>query len=249
METVAAIFGYAQPTKKQQLSKCRLMTDREVRRLKQEISSCDRKKRNVITWKKNAEKRVAIPARRAQAQREIRSHESSLAEIDNQVKRLETTIVMLGSVKNSIATAEANLIAEKSLRTAGKVTGEVNKLGRADLIRLQQSMGTYVEELMRSEVMNEIYDETLPGGMEEDIDPVMDTEVQATLDGILGPGILGSESSANDVLSTLPVPQKSMVKTLQEENTPQEEDAQQEEDERSQALLGELNQKLEFLRS
>ncbi|KAH7146417.1 Snf7-domain-containing protein [Dactylonectria macrodidyma] len=228
METFKALF--VKPDPQAQMRKCNALVRSNIRKLDRDITlvkQTEAKTKNLIL---QADRRAQRdPARAKQAQQEIRLFARELIHTRRTSARLVTSKAQLNSVQMQVNEAFALRKIEGSIRASVGIMKDVNTL-----IRLPELAGTMQElsmELMKAGIIEEMVEETLPS----DPDMILeDDEAEAEVDKVLGEILKSKEPK----LPTVPVaePQKKV-----EEEEEEEEDAE--------AMMDQMRNRLEALRS
>lgn len=197
--------------------------DRDIQTVKQ----VEAKTKNLII---QADKRgQRDPSRSSQAQKEVRDFARELVRARKQSQRLVTSKAQLSSVQMQVNEAFAVRKIEGSIRASVGIMKDVNSL-----IRLPELAGTMQElsvELMKAGVIEEMVEDVLPA----DGDMLMeDEEAEGEVEKVLGE-VLKERKQPSLPVAPVPEPQK-----------PQEED---EEEEDAEAMMDQMRNRLEALRS
>ncbi|KAH7134715.1 Snf7-domain-containing protein [Dactylonectria estremocensis] len=228
METFKALF--VKPDPQAQMRKCNALVRGNIRKLDRDIAlvkQTEAKTKNLILQADRRAQRE--PARAKQAQQEIRLFARELIHTRRTSARLVTSKAQLNSVQMQVNEAFALRKIEGSIRASVGIMKDVNTL-----IRLPELAGTMQElsmELMKAGIIEEMVEETLPS----DPDMIMeDDEAEGEVDKVLGEILKSKEPK----LPTVPVaePQKKV-----EEEEEEEEDAE--------AMMDQMRNRLEALRS
>ncbi|KAI0181545.1 hypothetical protein GGR52DRAFT_525055 [Hypoxylon sp. FL1284] len=234
MKAITALFHT--PTPEEQMRKCNALIRTNLRKLDRDISQVKQvelKTKNLII---QADRRAQrSPAQARQAQREAREFASELIRVRRTAARLVTSKAQLSSVQMQVNEAFAVRKIEGSIRASVGVMRDVNSL-----VKLPQLAGTMQQlsvELMKAGVIEEMVDDSLPldDGLLEDDEAEADGEV----DKVLGE-ILKGRMDKTGATPSAPLPAQ-----------PQPEPAQMEdEDEEDQeAMMDQMRNRLEALRS
>ncbi len=170
------------------------------------------------------------PTRAKQAQKEVRDFAREMIRTRRAGARLVTTKAQLNSVQMQVNEAFAVRKIEGSIRASVGIMRDVNSL-----IRLPQLAGTMQalsEELMRAGIIDEMVGESLP----EDVALDEDEEAETEVDKVLGE-ILKGRMEKTGKLPTAPVAA---------EPEPAKVD---EADEETEAMMDQMRNRLEALRS
>ncbi|KAH6971732.1 Snf7-domain-containing protein [Ilyonectria robusta] len=229
METFKALF--VKPDPQAQMRKCNALVRSNIRKLDRDIvavKQVEAKTKNLILQADRRSQRD--PARAKQAQQEIRLFARELVRTRRTSARLITSKAQLNSVQMQVNEAFAVRKIEGSIRASVGIMKDVNTL-----IRLPELAGTMQElsmELMKAGIIEEMVEDTLPS----DPDMLMeDDEAEGEVDKVLGE-ILKDRKEPK--LPTVPLtePQKKV-----EEEEEEEEDAE--------AMMDQMRNRLEALRS
>lgn len=170
------------------------------------------------------------PTRAAQAQKEVRDFAKELIRARRTSARLVTSKAQLNSVQMQVNEAFAVRKIEGSIRASVGIMKDVNSL-----IRLPELSGTMRElgtELMKAGIIEEMVEDVLP----EDVDGLMeDEEAEGEVDKVLGE-VLKDRKEPKLPAAPEPEPQKRV-----EEEVEEEEDAE--------AMMDQMRNRLEALRS
>ncbi|KAL6854116.1 Snf7 domain-containing protein [Trichoderma novae-zelandiae] len=227
MEAFKSLF--AKPDPQAQVRKCNAMIRTNIRKLDRDIAQIKQveiKTKNLIL---QADKRAQRdPTRAKQAQKEVRDFARELIRARKTSARLVTSKAQLNSVQMQVNEAFAVRKIEGSIRASVGIMKDVNHL-----IRLPELSGTMRElsvELMKAGIIEEMVDETLP----EDVDLLgEDEEAEGEIEKILGEVLSRKEPS----LPAAPVPE------------PQKPVAEEEDEEDAEAMMDQMRNRLDALRS
>lgn len=211
------------------MRKCNALIRTNIRKLDRDIAAIrqvESKTKNLIM---QADKRgQRDPSRQKQAQKDVRAFARELIRARKQSQRLATSKAQLGSVQMQVNEAFAVRKIEGSIRASVGVMKDVNSL-----IRLPELAGTMQElsvELMKAGIIEEMVGDTLP----EDMEDLMEEEGEGEVDKVLGEVLKRQEPK----LPAAPVPE------------PQKKVEEEEEDEEdAEALMDQMRDRLEALRS
>lgn len=172
------------------------------------------------------------PTRAKQAQKEVRDFARELVRARRTSSRLVTSKAQLNSVQMQVNEAFSVRKIEGSIRASVGIMKDVNSL-----IRLPKLSGTMHElsvELMRAGIIEEMVEDTLP----EDGDMLLeDDEAEAEVDKVLGE-ILKDRKEPSLPAAPVPEPQKPVAAAEEED---EEEDAE--------AMMDQMRDRLDALRS
>ncbi|KJZ80225.1 hypothetical protein HIM_00075 [Hirsutella minnesotensis 3608] len=230
METFRALF--TKPDPQAQVRKCNALIRSNIRKLDRDIVNlrqAEAKTKNLIV---QADRRAQRdPSRAKQAQKEVRDFARELVRCRRASARLVTSKAQLNSVQMQVNEAFAVRKIEGSIKASVGIMKDVNSL-----IRLPELMGTMRElsvELMKAGIIEEMVDDTLP----EDGDMLMeDEEAEGEVDKILGE-ILKDKKEPS--LPAAPVPEPQKPAAVEEE----------EEEEDAEAMMDQMRNRLDALRS
>lgn len=177
------------------------------------------------------------PNQRRQAEKEVRDFARELIKHRKQSARLVTAKAQLNSVSMQVNEAFALRKIEGSIRASVGIMKDVNTLIR--LPELGQTMQELSVELMKAGVIEEMVGETLPVGddaMFED----EEAEAEGEVDKVLGEILKGRMEKTGE-LPSVPLPQApvSSGKVAEEE----------EDEEATEAMMDQMRNRLEALRS
>ncbi|EGU77273.1 Snf7-domain-containing protein [Fusarium oxysporum f. sp. albedinis] len=228
METFKSLF--AKPDPQAQMRKCNALMRQNIRKIDRDIQTVKQveyKTKNLIL---QADKRAQRdPSRAKQAQQEVRDFARELVRARKTSARLITSKAQLNSVQMQVQEAFAVRKIEGSIRASVGIMKDVNSL-----IRLPELAGTMQElsvELMKAGIIEEMVEDSLPA----DGDMLMeDEEADGEVDKVLGEILKDRKQPALPV-APVPEPQK-----------PQEEE---EEEEDPEAMMDQMRNRLEALRS
>ncbi|CAK7204423.1 Vacuolar protein-sorting-associated protein 24 [Sporothrix eucalyptigena] len=254
MDNIRALFQ--KPDPQAQLRKCNQLLRSNIRKIDRDIANA---KRVEITTKNlilQADKRAQRdPSRSQQAQREVRDFARELIRTRKQSARLVTGRAQLNSVQMQVSEAFAMRKIEGSIKASVGVMRDVNQL-----IRLPELAGTMQElsvELMKAGIVEEMVNETLPeddGALFEDEEAEADSEV----DKVLGEILKDRMASTGQVLPSTPVgttpvaaepavPVARNKVAIAEGGPSGGEEEEDEED--TEAMMAQMRNRLESLRS
>ncbi|KAI6380449.1 hypothetical protein MCOR25_001641 [Pyricularia grisea] len=235
METLKSLF--VKPDPQAQMRKCNAMIRQNIRKLDRDIAQVkqvETKTKNLIVA---ADKRAARnPAQAAQAQKEVRAFARELVRARKTSARLVTSKAQLSSVQMQVNEAFAVRKIEGSIRASVGVMREVNSL-----VRLPELAGTMQQlsvELMKAGIIEEMVQESFP-----EADALAEYEEEAgegEVDKVLGE-ILKDKAETTGKLPTAPVSQEPIPAKAQDEEEEEEED--------TQAMMDQMRNRLEALRS
>ncbi|CAK7264136.1 Vacuolar protein-sorting-associated protein 24 [Sporothrix epigloea] len=253
MDNLRALFQ--KPDPQAQLRKCNQLLRANIRKIDRDIANTKRVEINTKNLILQADRRAQRdPSRAQQAQREVRDFARELIRTRRQSARLVTGRAQLTSVQMQVSEAFAMRKIEGSIKAGVGVMRNVNQL-----IRLPELAGTMQElnvELMKAGIVEEMVNETLPeddGALFEDEEAAADTEVDRVLGEILKDRMAGPVLPSTPVGTTTgavaePVIPVAHNKVAIAEGGPSggEED---EEEEDTEAMMAQMRNRLESLRS
>ncbi|KAI1506401.1 Snf7 family protein [Biscogniauxia marginata] len=239
MEGLKSLF--VKPDPNAQMRKCNQLIRSNIRKLDRDIAQVKQvelKTKNLIIA---ADRRAARdPSRQRQAQKEARDFARELIRARRASSRLVTSKAQLSSVQMQVNEAFAVRKIEGSIRASVGIMRDVNSL-----VRLPQLAGTMQElsvELMKAGVIEEMVGESLPvdeAGLFEDEDAEADGEV----DKVLGEILKGRMDKAGPMPSA-PVAAEPVPAAAAATATAVEEDEEDQE-----AMMDQMRNRLEALRS
>ncbi|KAI9158630.1 Vacuolar protein-sorting-associated protein 47 [Paramyrothecium foliicola] len=226
METLRAMF--AKPDPQAQVRKCNSLLRSNIRKLDRDIAAVKQveiKTKNLIM---QADKRAQRdPSRAAQAQKEARIFARELIQHRKTSSRLVTAKAQLSSVQMQVNEAFAVRKIEGSIRASVGIMKDVNTL-----IRLPELSGTMQElgvELMKAGIIEEMVEDVLP----EDVE--MEDEAEGEVDKVLGEILKDKKETTKLPAAPEPEPQKPVEA--------------EEEEEDAEAMMDQMRNRLEALRS
>lgn len=216
------------------MRKCNALIRSNIRKLDRDINNTKQLEIKTKNFIIQADRRAQRnPSQAKQASREAREFARELIRVRRSSMRLVTSKAQLNSVQMQVNEAFAVRKIEGSIRASVGVMKDVNSL-----IKLPQLAGTMQElsmELMRAGVIEEMIDETLPADdlMEDD-----EVEAEGEVDKVLGE-ILKGRMEKTGATPSAPLPAQ------QQPEQPQLE----EEEEDQEAMMDQMRNRLEALRS
>lgn len=232
MDNLRALF--TKPDPNAQMRKCNALIRTNIRKLDRDINQVKQaeiKTKNLILA---ADKRAQRnPAQAQQAAREARLFAKELVRIRKTSSRLVTSKAQLNSVQMQVNEAFAVRKIEGSIRASVGIMRDVNTLIR--LPELAVTMRDLGEELMKAGVIEEMVDETLP---QDDIFEDEEAEAEGEVDKVLGE-ILKGRMEKTGTLPSAPIAQEPIAAAPVEE----------EEEEDNEAMMDQMRNRLEALRS
>ncbi|KAF7535136.1 hypothetical protein G7Z17_g13251 [Cylindrodendrum hubeiense] len=227
METFKALF--VKPDPQTQVRKCNALVRSNIRKLDRDIvavKQVEAKTKNLIIQADRRGQRD--PARAKQAQLEIRRFAGELVRTRRTSARLITSKAQLNSVQMQVNEAFAVRKIEGSIRASVGIMKDVNTL-----IRLPELAGTMQElsmELMKAGIIEEMVEDVLPS----DPDMIMEDD-EGEVDKVLG-----------EILKDRKEPKLPTVPLTEPQKKVEEED---EEEEDAEAMMDQMRNRLEALRS
>jgi charged multivesicular body protein 3 len=218
------------------MRKCNALLRTNLRKLDRDITTVkgvEAKTKNLII---QADRRAQRdPSRSKQAQKEARDYARELVRTRRATARLITSKAQLSSVQMQVNEAFAVRKIEGSIKASVGIMKDVNSL-----IRLPELAGTMQElgvELMKAGIIEEMVEDALP----EDADGLLDEgEAEGEVDKVLGE-ILKDRTKKEPSLPAAPVPEPQKPAPAVAEEEDEEEDAE--------AMMDQMRNRLEALRS
>ncbi|RYP26226.1 hypothetical protein DL768_011791 [Monosporascus sp. mg162] len=233
MEGLKALF--VKPDPNAQMRKCNALIRSNIRKLDRDIAqvrAVEAKTRNlIITADKRAQR---DPSRRSQAQREARDFARELVRVRKTAARLVTSKAQLSSVQMQVNEAFAVRKIEGSIRASVGIMKDVNSL-----VRLPQLAGTMQElgmELVKAGVIEEMVSENLP--VDEDMFEDEDAEAEGEVDKVLGEILKGRMEKTGPLPNAPVAPEPAPAAAAEEE-----------EEEDQEAMMDQMRNRLEALKS
>ncbi|KAK3304324.1 Snf7-domain-containing protein [Chaetomium strumarium] len=237
METLRGLF--AKPDPQAQYRKCNALLRQNMRKLDRDIAQIKatevKTKNLIIAANKRAQR--GDPSRQKQAQREVRDFARELIRARKAGARLVTGRAQLASVQMQVSEAWALRRIEGSIKASVGIMKDVNSLIR--LPELAQTMQELSVELMKAGIIEEMVGEVLP---ETDMLGEDEEEAEGEVDKVLGE-ILKDRMETAGPLPNVPLPQQQQVPAQQQ---PQ---AEEEDEEDTEAMMDQMRNRLEALRS
>ena len=179
------------------------------------------------------------PSKAKQAQKEVRDFARELIRVRRTSARLVTSKAQLSSVQMQVNEAFAVRKIEGSIRASVGVMRDVNSL-----IRLPELAGTMQElsvELMKAGIIEEMVEDALP----EDPDALFeDEEAEEEVDKVLGEILRDRKEATKLPAAPVPEPDRPVP-----QKQPQRLEEEEEEEEDADALMDQMRDRLEALRS
>ncbi|PHH90104.1 hypothetical protein CDD83_4529 [Cordyceps sp. RAO-2017] len=235
METLKSLFS--KPDPQAQVRKCNALLRSNMRKLDRDIVTVrqvEAKTRSLIV---QADKRAQRdPSRAKQAHKEVRDFARELVRARRTSARLVTSKAQLSSVQMQVNEAFAVRKIEGSIRASVGIMKDVNSL-----IRLPELSGTMRElsvELIKAGIIEEMVEDALP----EDGDALLeDDEAEGEVDRVLGE-ILKDRREPSLPAAPVPEPQKPAA-------APAAEEEMMEDEEDAEAMMSQMRNRLDALRS
>ncbi|KAG8417702.1 Vacuolar protein-sorting-associated protein 24 [Metarhizium acridum] len=226
METFRNLF--AKPDPQAQLRKCNALIRSNIRKLDRDITA---NKQNEIKIKNliiQADKRAQKdPARAKQAQKEVRDFAHELVRQRRVSARTVTSKAQLNSVQLQVNEAFAVRKIEGSIRSSVGIMKDLNRLIR--LPEMAQTMQQLSTELMKAGIIEEMVEDILPE------DGQILVEDEGEVDKVLGE-ILKDRKEPSLPAAPVPEPQAQEVE-------------EEEEEEDAEAMMDQMRNRLDALRS
>lgn len=201
-----------------------------------QIKATETKTKNlIIAANKRAQR--GDPSRQKQAQREVRDFARELIRTRKAGARLVTGRAQLASVQMQVSEAFALRRIEGSIKASVGIMKDVNSLIR--LPQFAQTMQELSVELMKAGVIEEMAGEMLP--VDGDAFEEEEEEAEGEVDKVLGE-ILKDRMETAGPLPSVPLPQK-------QQQVPAQQQAEEEDEEDTEAMMDQMRNRLEALRS
>jgi charged multivesicular body protein 3 len=215
--------------------------DRDITTIKQ----AETKTKNlIIAANKRAQR--GDPSRQKQAQREVREFARELIRTRKAGDRLVTGRAQLASVQMQVSEAFALRRIEGSIKASVGIMKDVNSLIR--LPQFAQTMQELSMELMKAGIIEEMVGEVLPVGDEELLGEE-EEEAEGEVDKVLGE-ILKDRMETAGPLPSVPLPQQQQQQVPAQKQQQQPAQAEEEdEEEDTEAMMDQMRNRLEALRS
>lgn len=219
-----------------QMRKCNTLLRSNMRKIDRDISALKQtelKTKNLILAADRRGQRV--PSQQKQAQKEVRDFARLMLRTRREGQRLVTAKAQLSSVQMQVNEAFALRKIEGSIKASVGVMKDLNTL--VSLPGLAMTMRDLSVELMKAGVIEEMVGEVLPvdgeGEWEEE------EEAEGEVDKVLGEILKDKMEKAGQVMPSVPTqPQKG-----------KEEAVEEEEEEDTEAMMDQIRNRLEALRS
>ncbi|KAG5951498.1 hypothetical protein E4U53_002980 [Claviceps sorghi] len=236
METFRAIF--TKPDPQAQMRKCNAVIRQNIRKLDRDITANKQSEIKIKQYILQADKRAQKdPSRSKQAQRDVRDFARELVRHRRASARLITSKAQLNSVQMQVNEAFAVRKIEGSVRASAGIMKDLNSLIRLpEYAVTMRDLGT---ELMKAGIIEEMVDEALP----EDGDMLLEDgedEAETEVDRVLGE-ILRTRNKEPAALPVAPAPAPAPA--------PEKAFAAAEEDEDPEAMMDQMRNRLDALRS
>ncbi|KAK3946102.1 vacuolar protein-sorting-associated protein [Diplogelasinospora grovesii] len=234
METIRAFF--APPDPQAQFRKCNTLIRSNIRKLDRDIAqvkAAEAKTKNLILAADRRAQRD--PSRQKQARKEVRDFARELIRTRKAQARLVTGKAQLNSVQMQVNEAFALRKIEGSIRASVGIMKDVNTLIR--LPELAVTMNELSKELMKAGIIEEMVGENLPMDVEGEEEE--EFEAEGEVDKVLGE-ILKDRMEKTGALPSVPLPQQPVQQQPQQE---------EEEEEDTEAMMDQMRNRLEALRS
>ena len=214
------------------MRKCNALIRSNIRKLERDVAASKQNEVKAKNYILQADKRAKRdPARRAQAEKEIRDFAKELVHTRKATSRLITAKAQLSSVQMQVNEAFSVRKIEGSIKTSVGVMKDVNRLIR--LPAYAQTMQELSMELMKAGIIEEMVGDVLP----EDGDMLgEDEEAEGEVDKVLG-----------EVLKDRKEPTVPVVPIS--EPTKQNPEEEEEEEEDPEQMMDQMRNRLEALRS
>ena len=225
-----------------QFRKCNALLRANMRKLDRDIAqikAAETKTKNLIIAANKRAQRAGAPGQR-QAAREVRDFARELLRTRRAGARLVTGRAQLASVQMQVSEAFALRRIEGSIRASVGIMKDVNSL-----IRLPQFAATMQElsvELVKAGIIEEMVGEVLPAGEEGEYEE--EEEAEGEVDKVLGE-ILKDRMETAGALPSVPLPQQQQ----QQQQVPAQQQAEEEDEEDTEAMMDQMRNRLEALRS
>jgi len=232
METLKSMF--AKPDPQAQVRKCNAVIRSNIRKLDRDIASAkqaETKTKNLILAANTRGQRN--PSQAKQAQKEVRIFARELVRTRKNTDRLITSKAQLNSVQMQVNEAFALRKIEGSIKASVGIMKDVNSLVR--LPQLAQTMQELSRELMKAGIIEEMVGDMLP---EDDL-LEDEEEAETEVDKVLGE-ILKDKMEKTGAMPSVPLP-------AQKQPTPAQLEEEDEED--TEAMMDQMRNRLEALRS
>jgi charged multivesicular body protein 3 len=201
-----------------------------------QIKATEAKTKNlIIAANKRAQR--GDPSRQRQAQKEVRDFARELIRTRKAGARLVTGRAQLASVQMQVSEAFALRRIEGNIRASVGVMKDVNSLIR--LPEFAQTMQELSVELMKAGIIEEMVGDVLP--VDGDLVGEEEEEAEGEVDKVLGE-ILKDRMETAGKLPSAPLPQ-------QQQQVPAQAQVEEEDEEDTEAMMDQMRNRLEALRS
>ncbi|KAK3683808.1 charged multivesicular body protein 3 [Podospora appendiculata] len=237
MESLKALF--VKPDPQAQIRKCNAMIRANIRKLDRDIAALKTNETKIKNLIVAADRRAAKdPSRQRQAQKEVRGFARELIRARRASARMVTGKAQLNSVQMQVNETFALRKIEGSIRASVGIMKDVNSLVR--LPELAITMTELSKELMKAGIIEEMVGESLP---ESDIaeDDLFLDEADTEVDKVLSE-ILKDRMEKTGALPSMPQQQA-------QEEVPAQQQAVDEDEEDTEAMMDQMRNRLEALRS
>ncbi|KAK3320859.1 Snf7-domain-containing protein [Cercophora scortea] len=241
MESLKALF--VKPDPQAQIRKCNAMIRANIRKLDRDIAALKANETKIKNLIVAADRRAAKdPSRQRQAQKEVRGFARELIRARRASARMVTGKAQLNSVQMQVNEAFALRKIEGSIRASVGIMKDVNSLVR--LPELAITMSELSKELMKAGIIEEMVGESLP---ESDIaeDELFLDEADSEVDKVLSE-ILKDRMEKTGALPSVPQQQAQEAVPAQQQ---QQQQAVEEDEEDTEAMMDQMRNRLEALRS
>lgn len=255
METLKSLF--VKPDPQAQFRKCNALIRTNIRKLDRDVANAKRAEIQAKNLILQADRRAQRdPARAEQAQREVRDFARELIRTRRSTTRLITGRAQLSSVQMQVSEAFAMRKIEGSIQASVGVMRDVNRLIR--LPELAATMQELSVELMKAGIVEEMTSEILPEDGDvlfEDEEAEADSEVDKVLGEILKDrmattGPMPAMPVAAEPAPVAAVPAARVKPVAMAAGGPEGAEAEDEEDEEdTEAMMDQMRNRLESLRS
>ncbi|KAK0615810.1 Snf7-domain-containing protein [Bombardia bombarda] len=244
METIKNLFG--KPDPQAQFRKCNAIIRSNIRKLDRDIAALkavETKAKNLILA---SDRRGARnPSQQKQAAKDVRTYARELIRTRKASARLVTGKAQLSSVQMQVNEAFALRKIEGSIRASVGIMKDVNQL--VHLPQLAVTMEELSRELMKAGIIEEMVGDMLP----EDGDELMegeDEEAEGEVDKVLGE-ILKDKMDKAPVLPNVPSQGQKVPVQQQGQQQRVEAEEEEEDEEDTEAMMDQMRNRLEALRS
>lgn len=214
------------------------MIRQNIRKLDRDIATAKQNDVKIKNYILAADKRAQRnPSRAGQAQKEARDFARELVRHRRASNRLVTSKAQLNSVQMQVNEAFAVRKIEGSIRASAGIMKDMNALIR--LPQFAMTMRDLSVELMKAGIIEEMVDDVLP----EDGDALLE-EDEGEVDKVLGEILKTTPTAAKEQRPVMP------VAPAPEPQIPQQEEPEEEEEEEdAEAMMDQMRNRLDALRS